>query len=107
MHDPRRAAVSALRAWADGHDYAETLVERQAGRQRLSGPDRALLQAIVFGVLRNRRLLDHWIGGLRKGQLDHLTRDILLENALAGTFRIVRKQQIAGTHRVLYHIQRT
>jgi 16S rRNA (cytosine967-C5)-methyltransferase len=77
MHDPRRAAVSALRAWADGHDYAETLVERQAGRQRLSGPDRALLQAIVFGVLRNRRLLDHWIASLRKGQLDHLTRDIL------------------------------
>lgn len=60
-----------------GHEHAEALVERQARRQRLSGPDRALLQAIVFGVLRHRRLLDHWIGKLRKGPLDHLTRDIL------------------------------
>ncbi len=28
------------------------------------------------------------------------------ENALAGSFRIVRKQPIAGTHRVLYHLAR-
>jgi hypothetical protein len=26
------------------------------------------------------------------------------ENALAGTFRIVRKQPIVGAHRVLYHL---
>jgi 16S rRNA (cytosine967-C5)-methyltransferase len=36
-----------------------------------------LLNAIVLGVLRHRRLLDHWIGKLRKGKLDHETRDIL------------------------------
>lgn len=73
----RRAAVSALRAWAKGHDYAETLVERHATRNHLSGADRGLLNAILHGVLRNRRLLDHWIGLLRKGKLDHETRDIL------------------------------
>jgi SAM-dependent methyltransferase len=28
------------------------------------------------------------------------------ENALRGMFRVVRKQQIAGAHRVLYHLQR-
>ena len=77
MNDPRRAAVSALRAWAKGHDYAETVVDRHARRQSLKGPDRGLLQAIVFGVLRNRRLLDHWISSLRQGELDHQTRDIL------------------------------
>jgi 16S rRNA (cytosine967-C5)-methyltransferase len=73
----RQAAVSALRAWAKGHDYAESLVERHAQRRMLSSADRNLLQAILFGVLRNRRLLDHWIGDLRKGQLDPDTRDIL------------------------------
>ena len=73
----RRAAVSALRAWAKGHHYAEALIERQARRNRLSGADRALLQSIIFAVLRNRSLLDHWIGMLRKGKLDHETRDIL------------------------------
>jgi 16S rRNA (cytosine967-C5)-methyltransferase len=73
----RQAAVSALRAWAKGHDYAESLVERHAHRRMLSSPDRGLLQAILFGVLRHRRLLDHWIGKLRDGKLDPETRDVL------------------------------
>lgn len=73
----RQAAVSALRAWAKGHDYAESLVERHAQRRMLSSADRALLQAILFGVLRHRRLLDHWIGKLRQGKLDAETRDVL------------------------------
>ena len=77
MHSPRRAAVSVLRAWAKGVDYAESLVERQAVRRQLSAPDRALLNALVLGVLRHRRLLDHWLAGLRRGRLDHETRDIL------------------------------
>lgn len=73
----RRAAVSSLRAWAKGHIYMDSLIERQAAKNGLSRQDRALLQAIVSSVLRNRRLLDHWIAKLRKGKLDHETRDIL------------------------------
>ncbi|MES2475673.1 MAG: 16S rRNA (cytosine(967)-C(5))-methyltransferase RsmB [Verrucomicrobiota bacterium] len=73
----RQAAVSALRAWAKGHDYAETLIDRHSQRRKLSSSDRGLLQAILFGVLRHRRLLDHWIGQLRDGKLDPETRDIL------------------------------
>ncbi len=73
----RQAAVSALRAWAKGHDYAETLIERHAQRRKLSSADRGLLQAILFGVLRHRRMLDHWIGKLRDGKVDAETRDIL------------------------------
>ncbi len=73
----RQAAVSALRAWAKGHDYAETLIERHAQRRKLSSSDRGLLQAILFGVLRNRRLLDHWISKLRDGKVDAETRDVL------------------------------
>lgn len=73
----RQAAVSALHAWAKGHDYAETLIERHAQRRLLSHSDRGLLQAILFGILRNRRLLDHWIGILRQGKIDPETRDVL------------------------------
>ncbi len=73
----RQSAVSALRAWAKGHDYAESLIERHAQRRMLSSADRNLLQAILFGVLRHRRLLDHWIGKLREGKLDPETRDVL------------------------------
>lgn len=73
----RQAAVSALHAWARGQDYAESLVERHAQRRQLSSADRALLQAILYAVLRHRRLLDHWITTLRQGHLDPETRDIL------------------------------
>jgi 16S rRNA (cytosine967-C5)-methyltransferase len=73
----RRAAVSALRAWSKGHVYAEALVDRHSRRNSLSTADRALLNSILLAVLRNRSLLDHWIGMLRKGKLDHETRDVL------------------------------
>ena len=73
----RRAAVSALRAWSKGYLYADSLVERHARRNHLSQSDRGLLNSILLSVLRNRSLLDHWIGMLRKGKLDHETRDIL------------------------------
>ncbi len=73
----RRAAVSALRAWSKGHTYMDSLIERHATRNGVTRQDRALLQSIVYSVLRNRRVLDVWIGKLRKGKLDHETRDIL------------------------------
>lgn len=73
----RRAAVSALRAWAKGHAYADSLIERHAERNHLSSQDRALMKAILMGVLRNRSLLDYWIGIFRKGKLDPEVRDVL------------------------------
>ena len=73
----RRAAVSALRAWAKGHAYADSLVDRHSERNHLSSSDRAFLKTILLGVLRNRSLLDHWIGMFRKGKLDPETRDVL------------------------------
>ena len=73
----RQAAVSAMHAWARGQDYAESLVERHAQRRHLSSSDRALLQAILYAVLRHRRLLDQWISKLRHGRLDPETRDVL------------------------------
>jgi len=73
----RRAAHAALHAWGKGHDYAETLVERHAQRHQLSSADRHLLHAILFGVLRHRRVLDHWISKLRHGKLDPEARDLL------------------------------
>jgi len=73
----RQAAVSALHSWARGQDYAESLIERHAQRRQLSSADRALLQAILYAVLRHRRLLDHWITQLRHSHLDPETRDVL------------------------------
>lgn len=76
-HNIRRAAHAALHAWAKGHDYAETLVERHAQRYQLSSSNRHLLHAILYGVLRQRRLLDHFIGKARQGKLDPDVKDLL------------------------------
>jgi len=73
----RRAAVSALRAWSKGHDYAETLIERHSSRNNLSSQDRNLLNSILMAVIRNKSALDFWISRLRKGKLDDDVRDIL------------------------------
>ncbi len=73
----RRATISALRAWSKGHDYAETLVERHAQRNQLSGEDRALFNNLLLTTLRNLNLLDFWIKKLRREKLDFETRDIL------------------------------
>lgn len=73
----RRAAVSILRAWSKGHVYAETLIDKHARKNKLSSADRGLLNAMILAVLRNRRLLDFYIARLRRGKLDHETRDIL------------------------------
>lgn len=73
----RRAAVSVLRAWSKGHDYAESLIERHATRNGLTGSDRSLLKAIIMAVLRHRNLIDLWINKIRQGKLDAETRDIL------------------------------
>ncbi|MBK1834170.1 RsmB/NOP family class I SAM-dependent RNA methyltransferase [Roseibacillus ishigakijimensis] len=73
----RRAAVSILRAWSKGHDYADSLIDKHARKNHLSPSDRGLLNAIILAVLRNRRLLDFYIARLRHGKLDHETRDIL------------------------------
>jgi 16S rRNA (cytosine967-C5)-methyltransferase len=77
MKSPRRAALDILREWSKGHAYAENLIDREATRLGLSSADRGLLNAIVLGVLRNLRLLDHWIGRLRDGRLDEETRELL------------------------------
>lgn len=66
----RRMAAEALEEWEDGHIYAESLVDNSARAYEISREDRNLLNALIIGVVRNRRLLDHWISQLREGEID-------------------------------------
>ena len=63
---PRELAWQCLCRWESGGAFAETLIQK-AGHT-LSGPDRALLQAIVLGSLRHLRLLEHMLHTLRGGR---------------------------------------
>ena len=69
MHqgNSRLCAWRILRRWSPDGLYAEELVDRAAEQEGLSGPNRALLNALVLAVLRNRTLLDAWIMHLRDG----------------------------------------
>jgi 16S rRNA (cytosine967-C5)-methyltransferase len=74
----RLCAWQVLRRWTPQGLYAEELVDRTATRHQLSGPNRALLNAIVMAVLRHRTLLDAWIEFLRDGgKLDDDAREWL------------------------------
>ncbi len=67
--------MGVLRDWDDGTVFAEDLIGREGAK--MSERDQALLRTLVFGVLRNLTLLDHWIGVLREGSVDRQTGWVL------------------------------
>ncbi len=67
----------ALETWEQGQLYAETLIDQAARDNRLSPPDRNLLNALVMGAIRHQRALDSIIDSMREGRLDPLARQVL------------------------------
>ena len=58
-------------AWADG------ALKQQLARDRLDRRDAALATRLVYGVLQNRLLLDHWLAPFLRGKLQPVVQDIL------------------------------
>lgn len=79
MANARLMAFHLLTKWDHSQRHAQDLIgEAFDARRALAPKDKALAQHLVFGVLRHRRLLDEWIGRLRKGKkLDDEVRLIL------------------------------
>lgn len=77
LPNSRQTALTCLIRWHEGRAFAETLVDRECSRAGLSPADRHLVQALVFGVLRNQNWLNHVIDSLRQGRLDTDIRIIL------------------------------
>ena len=73
----RGIALAVLNHWQEEDAHAETLIHRAAQRNELDSRDRGFLNALVFGVLRNGTLIDHWIDKLREGKVDDETQMIL------------------------------
>lgn len=95
-HSPRHVntrelALDVLMNWEQGEEFATNLVDREASAHHLEHRDAALLQALVFGTLRNITLLDHWLEQLcNNNHLEHrvhwllrlgLTQILLLDHA--------------------------
>lgn len=73
----RALALTALREWRTGEQFADAILARLLRSSELTAPDRAFVTELFYGVLRNLSLLDFWIGALRSGHLDHDARDLL------------------------------
>ena len=72
----RELALVALRRWRAG-GFADAILARLLKSSDLIGPDRAFATELFYGILRNRSLLDFWIGSLRSEHLSHDVRDLL------------------------------
>lgn len=73
----RRCALEALSTWEDTSRFASDILEDLARSLRLSPPDRALAQEILYGTIRNLYLLDELISRFRRGSLNPLTQNLL------------------------------
>jgi 16S rRNA (cytosine967-C5)-methyltransferase len=74
----RELAWNILRRWDPQGTYAEEMIDAAARQHFLQTPDRALLNALVLGVLRHQRVLDLWIADLRPaGRLEAKYRRLL------------------------------
>jgi 16S rRNA (cytosine967-C5)-methyltransferase len=73
----RALALTALREWRAGEQFADAILARLLRSSELAAPDRAFATELFYGVLRHLTLLDFWIGMLRSGHLDHDARDLL------------------------------
>lgn len=78
MPGARKLALEVLREWNRGQAYAAALVDDAASKAGLASRDAAMLQTLVYGVLRNISLLDHWSARLSHDrELDPASRWLL------------------------------
>jgi 16S rRNA (cytosine967-C5)-methyltransferase len=73
----RHVALSALREWRTGKEFADSILASLLLKTSLPARDRAFAQELFYGVLRNLTLLDFWIASVRRARLDVDLRDIL------------------------------
>ncbi len=69
MPNSRRIVLKLLESWDRSQGHAQDLLNTEWERdKRLPPKERAFQQHLLFGVLRERRLLDFWIDHLRAGK---------------------------------------
>ena len=56
----RKLALDVLHEWNRGEDFAVALIDESSRDLKLAPRDTALLQTLIYGVLRHMTLLDHW-----------------------------------------------
>ncbi len=98
LQKPREIAAQVLRRHQSQSDYVENLLaQAQAGAQ-LSGPDRGLLQELVYGVVRWQATLDWLIDRKTNGRPQKPVLQILLRLGLYQIFWLDRVPEHAAVN---------
>ena len=72
----RAAALRVLTACRMSGAWADAALNAELKRAPLSAPDAALASRIIYGVLQNRMLLDHWIAAFCSQRPEHLQQPL-------------------------------
>jgi len=84
----RMTALRVLVSCRTNQSWADAALKAQISRDGLSGADAALCSRIVYGVLQNQLLLDHYIGCYCSQKPDHL-QPPLLDILRIGSYQIL------------------
>lgn len=95
---PREIALRVLRRCELSDEYTEHLLDGELSRQRLSGPDRGLVQELVYGIVRSRAALDWLIDRKTDGRPQKSDLRQLLRLGLYQLFWLDRIPDHAAVH---------
>lgn len=95
---PRQIAVRVLKQHAATAGFVENLLEKELASTPVSGPDRALLQELTFGVVRWQGTLDWLIARKTQGRTQKPLLQILLRLGLYQIFWLQRIPDHAAVH---------
>lgn len=88
MSAARETALRVLVSCRTNGAWADAALQAQLRRDGVSGPDAALCSRLVYGVLQNQLLLDHYIGAFCSQRPDHL-QPPLLDILRLGAYQIL------------------
>ena len=87
-NDARSAALRVLRQMDRAAAWADAGLDAELRRSSLAGQEAALAARLVYGVLQNRALLDHYLGAYCSQKIDHLQKP-LADILRLGAYQIV------------------
>ena len=66
----RKICIKILCEWEESSKFIDSIIESQCDNSGLDSRDRAFVQNITLGVIRNLTVLESWLYELRKGKID-------------------------------------
>jgi 16S rRNA (cytosine967-C5)-methyltransferase len=95
---PREIAIRVLRQRQPSGDYVEKSLDRELEKHPLSGPDRALCQELVYGMVRWQGTLDWLLAQKTGGRTQNVSIRALLHLGLYQLFWLDRIPDHAAVH---------